>query len=370
MGYDDKARKAQQEAATDPIPDEEVDGGNKTDLRKLNGLAAQQDAVDPNKQPNIAAAPLPAQDASAAKRQGADPEELSPIRQAMLQQMEKMDGKGVGMKEFDQVCSASQWKKLKKGGYTSCIDTQRVVATMAFKAAGVAVRKAEGSKTALYAFGTKTREQAGALEAWVEASPGMGTTPEPGDMLMLEKAGKRHDKASGDLAFSRKDMNRRIRNAKKQLATIKAMKDTVMSAKRKELASKWAQAAIDKAVARFDEVKAILEPRIEAAQKKTAERMKKGGKLEFSHVGFFKSAKPELSADGKPTGRQIWETFDGGQSRVAGAVDGQGAMGLTRIYDPTTNFITGEASQGGAARWLAGWVNIDKMVKKDGDEDA
>ena len=334
--------------------------GKRGELRRLGNLDAQEKAVSPDHQPGFEVQKTSAQ-APADAQKGPGAKELTPIREAMLAQMAKMDGKGVGMKEFDAVCSKSQWEDLKKGGYTSCIDTQRVVAAMAFKAAGLQVKRAEGSNTDVHAFGTETREKASDknIDAWVEAGPNMGQTPKPGDMLMLEKAkGGLHDKYSGWLNFA----NTQKRKAEKRFKEAQALQETTQSAANK-MRCAVAKRNLEKALKKLEEAKRRLLPLIERQQARTADHMAKGGKLAFSHVGFFKSARPELGEDGKPTGRQIWETFDGGQSGVAGAVDGQGAMGLTRMYDPKTNFISGEASQGGAPRWLAGWVDIDKMVK-------
>jgi hypothetical protein len=41
----------------------------------------------------------------------------------------------------------------------------------------------------------------------------------------------------------------------------------------------------------------------------------------------------------------------------------QGAESVRRRYDPATNEMSGEKSQGGDARWLQGWVDIDKLVE-------
>jgi hypothetical protein len=92
------------------------------------------------------------------------------------------------------------------------------------------------------------------------------------------------------------------------------------------------------------------------------------GGLAFSHVGLFKSMRPELDAEGKPTGRELWTTFDGG-AHVPGKVDAQGCKSSLRVYDPRTNEITGVSDRGGVVtqdgktRWLGGWTNIDALVK-------
>jgi hypothetical protein len=85
-------------------------------------------------------------------------------------------------------------------------------------------------------------------------------------------------------------------------------------------------------------------------------------------VGLFVKREAQLDAAGKPTGKELWTTFDGGQ-HVAGKVNDQGAKGTLRLYDPATNEISsatkgpgGIVTQDGKTRWLAGWTDVDALV--------
>jgi hypothetical protein len=55
-------------------------------------------------------------------------------------------------------------------------------------------------------------------------------------------------------------------------------------------------------------------------------------------------------------------TFDGGRLVQRGSEKIEGAQSSTRFYGPKTNEISGEAQQVGEARWLYGWVDVDKLV--------
>ena len=85
---------------------------------------------------------------------------------------------------------------------------------------------------------------------------------------------------------------------------------------------------------------------------------------QFSHTGYLRS----ITAN--DDGTETWTTVDGGQG-TAGKYDAAGTLlqagaeallEVSRIYHPDTNLITGEANQGGAARLVRGWVNIDALV--------
>ena len=85
----------------------------------------------------------------------------------------------------------------------------------------------------------------------------------------------------------------------------------------------------------------------------------------FSHVAYFTGR--SVNADGTET----WTSVDGGQGVAAdyspkGKRISKGAeaiLACTRVYDPATNLIGGGvANQAGGARWLYGWVDVDKLV--------
>lgn len=389
-------------------------GGVHSQLVQLQGegLEAQQAVVDPNKQPGVGGPgatsttdpsqqsgpgaskeATPAADAAAEGAEVKDApsgaEELSPIREALLKQFQLMEGKGVGDAAFAQICSEGQWKALKAkeqagrdaiakweaGGkvgpkppavavYTTCIDTQRAVAAQAFAAAGVAVKRAEGRNYDMFAFGTLTREEGMKIDAWVEASPGMSMRPRPGDMLMLEKAGGKVDDLGAALAFRSSQFQRKKRNIEKQIAQMKQAIEAGNQVKLATANIPRLEAQLAKAVADMDAASQQLGAKVAAAEAEVAKRVAGGAKLAFSHVGFFKSGTPDVGEDGVATGKERWQTFDGGQSGIAGAVDGQGAKSSNRVYDPATNMVSGEVSQGGAPRWLAGWIDADRMVKQ------
>jgi hypothetical protein len=332
-------------------------------------------------------------------------EPLSPIRAELMRQFELLEGKGVGMKEFDGICSESTWRAAKAREqaakaaaeakfadalgawqalpdaerkkkpkprmdvvpvYTTCIDTMGLVARAAWKASGLAVRRVGAQKFDQFAFGAASRIQASRIDAWVEASPGSGLAPKPGDMLMLEKAGPKLDRLveegrgidlNGEA--KRKRLERELANLEKASTSANVAFAASAQTKAVQVTEALAKLKTDLEAARAD-----LATRLAEAQAGLADRVAGGERLAFSHVGFFKGREPELGPDGAPTGREIWSTFDGGQSQIKGAIDGQGAKSGRRIYDPATNMIAGEASQGGAMRWLAGWVDVDRMVKQ------
>lgn len=331
-------------------------------------------------------------------------ENLSPIRQELLKQFELLEGKGVGMKEFDAICSQGEWEKAKEKErvakeaaetkykadmeaymkldeatrkrtpkpvkqyvpvYTTCIDTMRVIAQTAWKASGMAVKRIDGQKFDQFSFGSESRTKASKIGAWEEASPKCGKSPKTGDMIMLEKAGPKIDKLAEEGRGL--DLNAKAKEdkLKKEIANLEAASASTISAISTAAKAKapQVQAALEKARADYEAAKAAMKVKLAEAQAGLADKVKGGTKLEFSHVGFFKSKTDELGPDGQPTGREVWLTFDGGQSQIAGAIGGQGAKAGKRYYDPATNMITGEASQGGAMRWLGGWVDVDKMAK-------
>lgn len=367
-------------------------------------VAKEEGAKAENKAP-IAEGKTDVEQKGIPKEQTEAGEQLSPIRAELLKQFELLEGKGIGMKEFDSVCSEATWKKFKEKErvakeaaekkytedmakyqalpddvrkktpkpvkayvpvYTTCIDTMGLIAKTAWKASGLAVKRVDGQKYDEFAFGSDSRKKATSIGAWVEASPGSGQAPKTGDMIMLEKAGPKLDKLAEEGRGLDLNAGAKEKKLKKELANLEAASQSANAAFAASSKAKAVdvQAALAKVKADLDQAKTKLSTKLAEAQAGLAEKVKGGMKLEFSHVGFFKGRTEELGPDGKPTGREVWTTFDGGQSQIAGAVDGQGAKAGKRYYDPKTNLITGEASQGGAVRWLAGWVDVDKMAKQ------
>ncbi|MFO0748387.1 MAG: hypothetical protein U1F43_22395 [Myxococcota bacterium] len=370
------------------------------DGKTAEGADAKTDAKAPSQGDSKAEAAAQGVPPEAADGQA---EKLSPIREALLKQFQLMEGKGVGDAEFDAVCSKSQWDKMKANEaaatakaeedykaamatyndqcaadpnfkkthpapkkayvpiYTTCIDTQAAIARAAWKASGMAVQRVEGKNFDQFAFGGASRTEGKKLGAWVEGKPG-GGTPKPGDMLMFEKAGDKIDKAAAEQRSAGWTFEPKVKQLEKQVADLQAAAASANEAKALAAAAKAkdVEAALDKVRADYEAAKAKLQAKLAEGTAALAKKVEGGAKLEFSHVGFFKSATDETK-DGAPTGRQIWETFDGGQSGIGAS--SQGAKSGKRFYDPKTNMIAGEASQGGAMRWLAGWIDVDKMAK-------
>lgn len=328
--------------------------------------------------------------------EGDNVDRLSPIREAMRKQFNELEGKGVGDKEFDAVCSQKTWDEMKAkeakakaeaevkyakdfalwklGGmtgpkpvkdyvpiYTTCIDTMRVVSQLAWKSSGLAVKRLPGKGFDMFSFGAASRDEGKKLGAWVDSKPNAGKTPKMGDMLMLEKAGATFDKLQEEGKSNDWTLGAKVDKLKKELDKLEAATASLDEAKAAANAAKAkdVEAKLAEARTQYEAAKTAIKTKHAEAAAKLAQRVDGGAKLEFSHVGFFKSATDEI-VDGKKTGRQIWETFDGGQSGIG--KNNQGAKSSKRYYDPKTNMIGGEATQGGANRWLAGWIDLDSMV--------
>jgi hypothetical protein len=144
------------------------------------------------------------------------------------------------------------------------------------------------------------------------------------------------------------------------------LEQAVLTLNAAKKAADAAAAALETATGPSAEEKAPYEAKLEKARTETAEGREKqlkepiGSKkrymFQFSHVGFLQHR--EELADG----REKWTTFDGGQLVQRGGEKIEGAQSSIRYYDPKTNEISGELQQGGEARWLYGWVDVDKMV--------
>lgn len=391
-------------------------------------LAPQDDKPKAPVAPNAKDAPAPVSDEKSAEGEGsaaaagAGPEALSPLREALLEQFRLMDGKGVGDAEFEAICGKTWWEDRKKSEaaakkynteelpvllaewqtkaaadpawakanpkpvrkddsvFTTCIATQGKLLQAAFKATGQHVKGAD-VKYDVFGYATMGRIEATKRDAWTESKPGIGQRPQRGDVLVLEMRGGA-DKVQKDIdgensqfsmnAMGQKKLEKQIAQLQTASAGANEAAAKAANAKLPELEAKLAElrASHDKKIAelqvKLDEARAKTE-----ANAGTEKSVKGGGRmggLEFSHVGMFNGMAPEMGADGKATGREVWTTFDGGQN-VPGKVNDQGAKSCTRLYDPKTNEIAsaskgagGAMTQDGKTRWLGGWVNIDKLV--------
>ncbi len=304
-------------------------------------------------------------------------EALSPIRLAILEQFQLLEGKGVGDAEFDRVCSAAAWKAQKdreakelaeKGRtavYTTCIDTQNAILRAAFAASELAIKKNDKGKES-FNFGTVGRKEGQKLGAWTEASAPLSARPKVGDILVLEKQGTGVDNAHSSIAFSESQFQKKEAQLQQQLAALEAAAEGATEAKAAANAARVShvEAQLDKLRAQHERTAAFLRGKLDEARARrdalnSEENRKKGGGLAFSHVGCLKRITKQV-VDGQETGLELWETFDGGQTLGGGK---NGARTCTRLYDPRTNEISGEMSQGGALRWLAGWVDVDALVE-------
>ena len=376
--------------------------------------------------------------------------ELSPIRQKLIELFGKFEKSVIGDEVFDKVETQKAWDQQKaeeaaatvayeeekqkyanamkaweEGGrkgdkpkppipvakFTTCIATQQVILTEAFKETGLAIKKQ--GKLAKYAFATQGAQIAEAIAPADAAGPGawhwgrMGMPsserPKRGDIIVMAFRGGRVDQGAKELNYF---LNIKYGTAQKQKsnaeaeAKLKTSQEAIARAQEslEELqqnpkAANWqlrsaqtrleravnalnaAKKAADKAASDVENLKkptaeelAPAEAKLEAARQESAaaraERLKEpvGSKkrymFQFSHVGFLQNI-DELK-DG--TGRERWTTFDGGQMVEREGKKVEGAQTSRRFYDPKSNEISGELQQGGEARWLYGWVDVDKLV--------
>lgn len=269
--------------------------------------------------------------------------------------------------------------------YTTCIDTQRKVLEKALGIIGVDVKKVSvydnngfrsksGKKAITYSYGSLGPQQAKELGAWQEATPNMKERPKPGDILVLAFRGKEVDKAATDIAgmealvqkskdtaTAAEAFHQKAEEAKAAVAEAQASGDPakIKAAKSQVIAANNLYAnALAKAKAAATNAKGSV-----TALPKTYEKLDKARaaanheRFQFSHVGFYVSHK--VNADGSET----WTTFDGGQTLDAKGGKKQGASMTERRYHPALNEIAGEKSQDGSARWLQGWVNVEKIAE-------
>ncbi|MEZ4267750.1 MAG: hypothetical protein R3F39_15325 [Myxococcota bacterium] len=358
----------------------------------------------------------------------AGPEALTPIREAMLKQFQILEGKGIGDAEYEQVCSLASWNKLKaseaeavrynKEDYpaiiaawqaehgakaaadeayrkahprpfkkseaktTTCIAAQGVILKAALAATNMEIKPLPGQKDDPASFGPMARIEAKKRNAWVESKVGITQRPQVGDLLYLEMRGgedKVQEQIDGEnSAFSLYGMSQK--RLEQQLAQATEAAKNASEAKAAAAAANVAniEGKIATLQAQHEARIQVLQKKLDEARVQTAARagteveinavQRRRGGLAFSHIGMFKSCSPELDANGVPTGREIWETFDGGQN-VPGKVDDEGAKSNRRLYDPRTNEFSGAKAgpggvmtQDGKTRWLGGWVNLDELA--------
>ena len=289
---------------------------------------------------------------------------------------------------------------------TTCIEAQKVLLQQAFQRVPGAKIKPVG-KVANYYFGTEGEKSALAIDpaAWHKASPGMKERPKNKDIIVLSERGKSVDDADKELKAAMK------KNTPKEISVAQAaLKEALQAAEESSKKVKEAEAALE-AETRSKTSAAVIKAtgalgaariQVKIASKKAADAADSLAKKEsavpnaekklaekraavdhskwfaFSHVGFVVSITPIPNPKKE---KETWETFDGGQTvrdrkpnepkggepeddkRIGNDPKLQGTKKNTRTYDPETNEIQGEASQGGVPRWLQGWVDIDKLVQ-------
>jgi len=237
--------------------------------------------------------------------------------------------------------------------------------------------------------------------AWNWASPHMGERPAPGDIFILISLGEKLKKAKDSLSRAQNQSPKELQrlkdthaNAEQVLKTWKDKAfeesekayylDTVIQViekdqqKNKQLLKqskellKQQNGMVKMWKKNTEAARKALEDALNAKQRaqnmledaRTGEQFRT--QLFFSHVGFFVSKEP---MPGDPT-KELWKTFDGGQTFTEGKTTKQGAKYVDRVYDPTTNEIWAKPhqagqieSQDGQTRWFLGWYNLDKLVK-------
>jgi hypothetical protein len=375
-----------------------------------------------------------------------DEQKLTPIRRKLLELFGKFEKSVIGDEVFDKIETQEAWDKQKakeaaatviyeeekkkyekalkewetggrKGAkppppipvakFTTCIATQQVILTEAFKETGFAIKK-EG-KFAKYALATQGAQIAEAVAppdaagpgAWHWGTMGMSARPKRGDIIVLAFRGGKVDQAAKELNYIKNikyGTAQKMKSNVEAKAKLEASREAIVRAeeslaelKQNPKATGWqlraAQGRVERAVNALNAAKkaadktasdvenlkqptaeelAPAEAKLDAARRESAaaraERLKEpvGSKkrylFQFSHVGFLQKIET------LPDGRERWTTFDGGQLVEREGKRIEGAQTAIRYYDPKSNEISGELQQGGEARWLYGWVDVDEMV--------
>jgi Domain of unknown function (DUF4157) len=387
---------------------------------------------------------------AATASQGENEAELSPIRQKLVDLFGKFEKSVIGDAIFDKVETQKAWdaqkaeeaeatkaydekkkkyvddlKAWEQGGrkgekpkppipvpkFTTCIATQQVILTQAFKETGLNIKK-EG-KFPKYAFatvGAQTAEviappDAAGSGAWHWGKMGMSERPRRGDILVLAFRGGTVDQGAKELNYilnikygtaqklkTNEEAKAKLEASQKAIDEAQLslnglekdpqtkgwqLKEAHRKLERAVNALNTAKMAADKALSAVENLKkpteeelAPAEAKLEAARQESAtaraKRLEKpiGTKerymFQFSHVGFLQEDIDKKRTDA--LGREVWKTFDGGQLVERNGKKIEGAQSSTRYYDPKSNEISGEHQQGGEARWLYGWVDVDKLV--------
>ena len=331
-----------------------------------------------------------------------DPEFDDIITQEKWDEKKKAENEKLDENKRKKVLWEGQVKDWEKGGkvgpkppkpsmpyveiFTTCIEIQRKTLEHAFKASGLTIKKVldrdekgnvKKSKTMVRQFGYGSVGPAQAKEAgaWHEASRNMSERPRKGDLLILAGRGEEVDKAAKEVANYEllkkmgEDATAKVADyeQKAQLAqqAVKAAEGgDIQALKAARRAMIDANNAYDNVLRKTKEAIKMgktAEKLLPASEQKFADRRAAADhddprKFFFSHVGFLTNI--EKNKDGT----ESWTTFDGGQPVISKNKRKEGAAANSRPYDPITNEITGEWSQGGEARWLQGWIDVDKLV--------
>lgn len=328
------------------------------------------------------------------------PEGASPLRQEIFKLFAELEDKVIGDPETEKIVTKEKWEgykkaeadykaakqkydddmaRFKKGElkeqpkkptfvavYTTCIDTQAYILRTAFKRAGL---KMKTTRSHLGTEGQKVAEKVGP-DVWHNASAGMSERPKDGDIIILASRGKAVDKAAQDVA-----------GLQAQLDKGEALEAKLAAAEQANAEARTVLEALEESDEGYQAAKRAVTTTmvaLNAVKHKAAEAMKTAAKaeklmpgaatklekarlamdhtkvFEFSHVGILQ--KREINEDKT----EKWTTFDGGQS-VQSRKNEHGSETVVRHYDPKTNEISGEALQGGMARWLQGWIDVDKL---------
>jgi hypothetical protein len=250
--------------------------------------------------------------------------------------------------------------------FTTCIATQSKMLSNALAEIGHEMATIDGKKTHS-AFATDAQERSMKLGAWTEARPGITERPNPGDILVFSMRGGEMDKAAESSAYAHGDMSlqaQSVKSIEKKLAGVRKQLEAIDDSKRaaSEVKESGLVKELEAAKAKYETYVAGIDEKLAKARSWVENNT---DKLWFSHVSMFVSA-TQRPKDPDSTAKfplETWDTFDGGQRvQLKGGGSMEGANDSKRTYDPNTNEISGEKQQGGKARWLKGWTNVDKLV--------
>jgi hypothetical protein len=370
-------------------------------------------------------AAAPTQEATAAPASAGGATTGSALRDELLQLFTEFDKQVVGDEKFDAIITKEDWddkkekerlatiayeEKKKKyeedkqkyarregpkptppipvAKFTTCIVTQATLLQEALKRKGLSI-KSTGKKPR-FDFATEGQKNAEKIGpgVWHKATPGTKDRPRPGDIFVLAKRGAKVDKTAQELSYitstaagnitKKGESNDRAQAALTAAEAATSQAQEALTALEEAevshtdaayLKAKGSLAAAVTALKTAKKKAGAAASALEQAQGQVPMYTKKLEQargavdhdkvFEFSHVGFLQKIDPVLNADGT----ENWLTFDGGQT-VQSKGSKQGAESVRRKYDPATNEISGEKSQGGDARWLQGWIDVDALVAR------